>query len=174
MRRGQALKNHTSPSGLGRVVLAQLPKATHSPELCFLPPPQTLFNMHIRYCALYKTAICTEAQGGGGKLGPPPDTSTCRDLQSNTNPQSLYSLAQRFAKRECLRFPSSPCGLAGSFSSALPEMAKPLSFLHPQPFLTTTPALSSELRAPLSLALNPVSLSVAHLPPSFPSSLRVE
>lgn len=125
---GRTLRNPTPPSGTAT--------RGRSPELCLLPSPRALFAMHSRSGALYKTVICTEARGRGSETASPPTaTRTCRDLPPVTLAHQL-----RGCKPEC-----SPLGLAGSFSSALPE----------------TPA--SEL------PLTPTSLSPSALPPHSPS-----
>lgn len=78
MRRSQALGNPTSPSGQGGVVLAQLPKATHSPELCLLPPPRALFHLRLKssskiYVAPGRLGCQVPGKTGlGGGSSPPP------------------------------------------------------------------------------------------------------
>lgn len=106
--------------------------------------------MHIRYSALYKTTVCTEAPGGGREAAPPPATSTCRDLQSNTNPQS-GSLCGSGTHRSAQQFLPSSAGNG----PALALLPSPVGFTSALPPHFPSP----ELRAPLLPPPSPVLLA---------------
>lgn len=146
--------------------LGKLPKAT---------APSPAFSHLLRPCLICtsdtvpftKLLFVQKPLGGGEKLlplQPLPLAGTCSPIPT---PSLAHCVAQGLTE------------VPSSFSPALPEMAQPWpscppQSVSPQPFLPTSPALSSELLCSPHLAQScwPVGLCASSLPDSW--SLRME
>lgn len=148
-----------------------------SPELGLLPPPQALFDMHIRYwCPLQNSYLyrnLREDEGGKllpslSSLQPLPLAGTCREMPT------LSALPHH---SETCSFPSSPRGPCWEFLLCrkwlgLGASPHPPGASQPQPFLPISPALSSALPCTSSQAWSLAGCGI--FASSLPSSLHLQ